>query len=305
MKFKIIVLLFVFSVAIGNAQDNFFRVITCKGEVYHIDESDNKSIVVPGSKIEASGKLVLNEGSMIKIISKDRPQKLQSEGTYDLKELYYSGDVNSMSFTGKFWNYLMEGLQKSDSKDDLKKYGNQLAAGGIKGYNKSSNQGIEIVSPIYGKITSTPLQFEWKTEDEYTGKYSLVIYDSQKTEIYKQETSNISAQISHQDLQFSQGTYFWKVTGKDISTQLIPFQFDPLSEDKIAKKLNRISDYVEGDELEKSWITAVVFEMEGYDYNAGLKYKDLVEAYPNHLLFKRLYALHLVKMGRADSTIDY
>ena len=68
-------------------------------------------------------------------------------------------------------------------------------------------------------------------------------------------------------------------------------------------KLGRISDYVEGDSLEKSWIEAVVYEMEGYEYEAGLKYENLMSSNPNHLLFKKLYVHYLAKTGNVENAI--
>lgn len=300
---QIIVFLFILLTAASvYAQENYFQVITCKGSVLYAGEEDGERTVVPGARIPAQGNLILSDGSMVKIISKDRPQKLQAPGTYDLSELYYASDKKSMSFTGKFWNYLMKGLHSSDSKSDIKKYGKQSASGGIKGFNTLASSEVKILSPVVGKISKLPIHFEWQGQSA-----QFKIIDSKNAIVLEKETSDEGITLSTTDIDLLPGTYYWQVVVNDRTSPIIPFEYQPLAESNMGSKLSRITDYVEGSELEKSWIRAVVYEMEGYIYEAGLMYNQLVADNADNLLIKKLYILYLARNGniaKAETLMD-
>ena len=72
-------------------------------------------------------------------------------------------------------------------------------------------------------------------------------------------------------------------------------RFYNVDEAKMKSKLERITDYVEGDEIEKKWMEAVVYEMEGYIYEAGNLYLKLQKEHPDNLLIRKLYILYLAR----------
>lgn len=292
MKQFLIILTLLFCIFNANAQEAHFQVITCKGLVVYENSDGSTKEVVPGTKIQAEGSLTLSENSMVKIISKDRPQKLQAPGTYDLAELYFSSDKKSMSFTGKFWNYLMKGLNKSDSKSEIKKYGKQSAAGGVKGFNSVRESEVKITSPVVGKVSGLPIAFEWEGE-----KSVFKIFDTKNQVVFESAVSLPKIEIEESDIQLTPGTYYWQVSSGGKTSPIIPFEYQPVENSQIESQLSRITDYVEGDELEKSWIRAVVYEMEGYNYEAGQMYKALIDAHPEDLLIRKLYIMYLAKNG--------
>jgi hypothetical protein len=292
MKHILIILTLFFVLINVQAQEAHFQVITCKGLVVYENSEGVAKEVVPGAKIMAEGNLTLSENSMVKIISKDRPQKLQTPGTYDLSELYFSSDKKSMSFTGKFWNYLMKGLSKADSKMAIKKYGNQSAVGGIKGFSSIAESEVKIISPVVGKVSGLPIVFEWEGEDTH-----FEIFNSKNAKIFEKTVATPSLELKQSDIDLSPGTYYWQVKSGDKTSPIIPFEYQPVDRTEMESKLSRITDYVEGDELEKSWIRAVVYEMEGYNYEAGKMYEALVKNNPDDLLIRKLYILYLASNG--------
>ena len=285
-----------------DAQDAFFQVITCRGTVVYEGVEGKEKEVVPGAKIPAEGNLKLGQESMVKIICKDRPQKLQTPGTYDLSELYYSSDKKSMSFTGKFWNYLMKGLQSSDSKAEIKKYGYQSAAGGIKGFSSIANSEVEINSPVVGKVSRLPILFDWEGE-----ACQFLMFDEKNEIVLDKVIEGSEYELLKAHLDIVPGLYYWQIKCGDKTSPIIPFEYQPLEVSKIESKLSRITDYVEGEDMEKSWIRAVVYEMEDYTYEAGQMYQSLLENYPDDLLIKKLYIMYLAKNGsveKAEKLID-
>lgn len=295
MKQFLFSLVFLLSFFGAMAQDAFFQVITCKGTVIYENDQGVSKEVVPGTKIEAKGSLTVSENSMVKIICKDRPQKLQTPGTYDLSELYFSSDKKSMSFTGKFWNYLMKGLYSSDSKAEISKYGNQSAAGGIKGFSSIASSEVKILSPVVGKVSSLPIEFEWEGENS-----NFRILDSKNQVVLEKTMKNPKLKVTNADIKLYPGTYYWQVKNGEKTSPIIPFEYQPIENSKIESKLERITDYVEGDELEKSWIRAVVYEMEDYNYEAGKMYLSLINAHPDDLLIRKLYIMYLAKNGKTN-----
>ena len=117
----ILIVIIVFTQLNVSAQDDQFRVISCTGNITH-NFNDEVVRVLSGAKIKPEGKLILGDGSRVKLICKDRPYTIHEKGEYDLVKIYSGSANQSMSFTGKFWNFIMDGLRKSDSKSDLKAY---------------------------------------------------------------------------------------------------------------------------------------------------------------------------------------
>ena len=286
------------------SQNDYFTVITIKGNVQHESKEGDLSQVVPGAKISVEGKLHLEDKSMIKIISGKRPQKLQTKGIYDLQELYFSDDKKSMSFTGKFWKYLTEGLEKTDTKENLRAYGSKLVAGGIKGYNSTATSEIPLLSPIVGDIAIGDLTFKWQPTDK--SKSSTLIIKTATGDVLAEETTSASElTLNMSELGAKAGQYHWSVTNSDKISSIVNFNYVPSPD--ISTRLSRITDYVEGDASEKQWIEAVVLDMEGRHYEASLILQALIAKKPNQLLYKKLYALNQVRLGNLDkaaATID-
>ena len=293
--FSAFLFLAILNVSIG--QKAYFRVITVKGDVMHLTENGQSSIV-PGTKLPIEGKLRIADGAMIKVITNDRSTKLQTPGEYSLEELHLSSNKKSMSFTGKFWKYLTDGLKNSDSKKELKAYGEKLVAGGIKGYSKSSDQ-INTTSPIFGKVYSRLLSFEWEDKTGVT----FILKNESGEIVHSKKVKGPEFTLDMKKLNLGFGHYSWLVESSKKKSEMLHFEF--VSAHHIDNKLVRIKDYVEGNEDEKLWIKAIVLEMDGYYYDSNKILETLVENDPNNLFYNKLIALNNVKVGNIDRGMDY
>lgn len=300
------VLVFLFSSQIGFSQEEF-RVISCSGQAEHYHQSDTSStVIIPGNKILPQGTLVIKENCQIKLISNDKPLVIDEPGEYDLEALYQGSISQSMSFTGKFWKFVVDGLKQSDSKKDIKKYHqNYLAvSGGIKGYSEE-NDLIQINSPLTGKITPSDLKITW-TSDIEDVFWIEILNAKDRSLVARVNTTGRDAMINAKTLE-SGKDYYIKVLTQDTISSEVKVSCITLDEENYNMKLESLVDYNTADALEKEWMKAVVLEIIEYPTEASIIYEQLLKEDQDNILIKKLYTLFLTRnnqLQRANQLIN-
>lgn len=302
VKFCFLLSLSLLSVSLF-AQGAQFRVISSQGEVKH-QTKDGEIVedIIAGSKLEAVGTLILEENAVVKIICRDKPQIINQAGMYDLEELFSKTAKKSMSFTGRFWKFIMDGLTNSDSKDDIKKYHKNYmsVSGGIKGYT-STDSGLRIASPYAGKIISSDFSVSWESEKE--GPYSIYLFTaSEREQLFSSETEMTQIDFSSSDYELTPGyDYYLRIQSADGSYDEILLQMVTMDEERINRRLNSLVDYEAADELEKKWMLAIVLEMEGFQNESSRIYQELIEMSPEDGFIKKNYLLFLARNNQLET----
>ena len=285
-----------------SAQEAEFRVISSQGAVKH-KTKDGKVIenILPGAKLAAEGTLIVEDSAEVKIICRDKPQVINKAGMYDLEELFSKTAKKSMSFTGRFWKFIMEGLTKSDSKDDIKKYHQNYmsVSGGVKGYTTSDN-GLRIQSPFSGKIVSGNFVTSW--ESKQAGPYSVQLYSANERELlFEANTDETMFSLSADQFQMTPGyDYYLKVQSSEGAYDELLLQMVIMNEERISRRLNSLVDYETADDTEKQWMRAVVLEMEGFQNEAHSIYKELMANSPDDGFLRKNYLLFLTRNNQLD-----
>lgn len=281
-------------------QSSQFRVISCTGDVTHKMASSEDRKIVPGASIKPQGSLILGDNSSIKIICSDKPQVLSEAGEYDLSQLYDDGTSKSMSFTGKFWNFIMDGLKKSDSEDDLLEYHKEYMSvtGGVKGYSPAESA-LNFISPLSGNLESSIVELKWN-DPKNSGIYNITV---RVEEGDKQVlTVNLKRPVYTIDLSkygVSEGQQVFLSVSHELAYQNeLSLIYKPINQKKIDRKLSSLIDYEKGSDKEKAWMQATIYEMEGYNTKASNMYEDLVKLYPEDGYIQKLNHLFLVRTNQ-------
>ena len=306
----ILIVIIVFTQLNVSAQDDQFRVISCTGNITH-NFNDEVVRVLSGAKIKPEGKLILGDGSRVKLICKDRPYTIHEKGEYDLVKIYSGSANQSMSFTGKFWNFIMDGLRKSDSKSDLKAYRKKYStvSGGIKGYS-SKNGEIKITNPYSGKITHCSMQINWadsssvkRNGEDYT--ISIINADDRYI-VFKREVAGTGYLLKESECNMILGNnYYIRVEGASESFDEISLEYVQMDTAKVNRRLSSLLDFDKSSPIEKQWMRATVLEMEGYVIDADAIYKDLLSKNLNDGFVNKLYNLFLTRNNQIDKVNDF
>lgn len=277
------------------SQDPQFRVISCSGDIQHV-VNDQKSQVSPGNKISPEGTLVLKEEAKIKLICKDTPYTIEKPGEYKLDELYNGSVQKSMSFTGKFWNFIMDGLKKSDSDKELKQYQKEYLSvqGGVKGYAEGSTW--QLITPIQGKVSSNNIILKWKKESRNEGIKVSILSKDDYYKVCDIDAEDTQIQFSASDCNLVLGNSYY-IVFEDASEKRVEYEMSyvEIDQDKIERRLNSLIDFNKADEREREWMKAVIFEMESFNYEANLIYKKLISEFPNDGFIRKMHLLFLIR----------
>lgn len=281
-----------------------FIVISCNGEVNHVVSHDSTMYkVIAGDKIEAKGKLVLEKNATIKLICNERPQSFAEVDEVNLENLYSEVTTQSISFTGRFWNFIVEGLKSSDSDKDLKKYHSEFLniKGSIKGYSEA-NSVIRIISPVGPIISDDQFKLKWTSQIDSLS-YRVHIMKQENRELIKTYRPTIMGMtISLDKLLLQQDeNYYLRIVDNKRNYSEILFQYKEVDEESIDRKLNSIIGYQESSDKEKAWMRATVLEMQGYVMEANSLFIGLLKEYPGDNYIQKLYLLFQTRTNQLEN----
>ena len=270
-KTVIAVIVFFFCMSIvADAQD--FIVISCNGHVHHVMAGDSiPHKIRAGDKIRANGKLLLDKGASVKLICNERPQTFSEVEEVNLDDVFAEVSSQSISFTGRFWNFIVDGLKSSDSDKDLKEYHNEYlnVKGGIKGYSDNKAV-ISIKHPFGGIVTRTEMPVTWSSKNR-DGLFTISVLDkSDRKVIYENKTKrrNHDILLSEIGLKRNDTQFYLRVSDDDCNFSEIDFQYSILDNETIERKLNSIIEYQSAEEKENfgcellSWKCKVILSMQ-------------------------------------------
>lgn len=308
MNYKLLSLIIVFFTiglqqkALGQSEDQKLIILSTTGTVLYAADDTNELQLLPGMNINNTGSIFLDEDARVRLIVKKKSVLLTGPGRYAVPDIYKSNTEASMSFSARFWNFVTDGMGNTENKKDLVKYHREYMKvhGGVKGY-ASMDSSILLTSPLSGYLTASDVTFEWSSEKSRSFRINLM--DASRTVIHTATTLNKETDIELGELDLQVGSeYFWQIT--DASDEAIKsessfiFQGDVDAERAISEKLFYLQDYMESNEIEKKWMTAVILEMEDYNHSADQIYKGLIKNEPDNLFYQKNYALFLARQNR-------
>lgn len=292
--------LLLFTSVVGQSQNSIEIIImSSKGEAYYSPEDGKENIpIIPGLRLPIKGSLFLNEEARVRILSQSRSKLLNGPGRYAMNDLISKKVIKSMSFTSRFWNFVIEGMGSKEDKKDLVKYHRDYMEihGGVKGYI-STSEFCTLLNPIGGKIASDDMIFTWDCLDSM----SLITFrmmDESRKVLYEHQTQDQSLEISMSDIGGNVGeTYIWLIDNGVNQTES-SIEYKPHKNAEILEKLLYVEDYMGASDSEKSWMKAVVLEMENYPYEADKIYQEVLLSDGDNYFIKDHYAMFLSRLGR-------
>lgn len=274
-------------------------VLSSQGEVsYSPKDGETDQSIIPGVRLPPEGSIFLDEEARVRIVVQSRSLLLNGPGRYNLEDMISSKTVKSMSFTSRFWNFVMEGMGSTEDKRDLVKYHRDYMKihGGIKGY-AAANERIKLLNPIGGRIASEEVHFQWQYENE-SAPLTFQLMDAARKIIIERPVSGGTTHVQLNDIGVDLGaTYYWSITDGEVASETM-IEYVPHKQSEILEKLLYLEDYIDADGSEKSWMKAVILEMENYPYEADKIYRQLLADDKENQFLKESYAMLLSRQGR-------
>lgn len=284
-------------------------VLSIKGNVKYSGVTGTEDVaLIPGASIPIEGDIFLDDDAKVRIIVNQKSVLLTS-GRYKMEDIYNANTKKSMSFSSRFWKFVMDGMGSASDRKDLNKYHREYMQvhGGIKGFT-SQDSSIILLSPSGGKVGVDSVQFSWKTKPSIPYG-TLVVLNNNREEKYraKQSGDHVWLSLSEIGLELDQN-YIWKIESEKDGAVIFAetdFLLVPSSSQDLISKLEYVTEYKEGSDMEKMWMEAVMFEMEGYFYDAESRYQYLLEQDKENLLVQKSYALFLSRKNQIQKAQEY
>ncbi len=291
------------------AQESKIIVLSCTGLAnFSAADGDEEIKLFPGISLPLTGSVLVQDGARARIIVNEKSVLLTGPGRYKLADIHEANTKKSMSFSARFWKFVVSGMGSTEDKKDLVKYHREFmkSHGGIKGFTEVDSS-IVLSALVRGNIASDSVVFSWTT-DNYKGPCQFRILDDKRNEVFSDYSENRSKNINlnRMGLSFG-GKYFWAVSYKNDSKTYnseLEFQYVPHKQSIIVEKLLYLEDYINANANEKTWMKAVILEMEGYFYESDQIYKRLLKEDGNNVFLKKNYALFLCRQNRLKDASD-
>lgn len=291
------------------AQDNSIIVLSCQGESKYAPEDGSEDIkLLPGLELPISGTVFIGEESRVKVIVNQKSVILSGPGRYLISDIHASNTKKSMSFSSRFWKFVVSGMGSTNDRKDLIKYHREFmqSHGGVKGFSEEGGD-IVLAKVIRGKIAIDKVYFAWSTKD-FEGPCEFSLLDAKRNVVFSNITEDNHLTVDLNETGLSFGSYYtWKVNykidGKTYNSEL-EFQYVPHKQSEILEKLLFLDDYLKANDREKRWMKAVMLEMEEYFYEADLEFRELLKNDSNNLFLQKSYALFLVRQNRVHAATD-
>ncbi len=304
----------------SKAQNSSILVLNVKGQVDYLkDQSSTKERLLPGMKISGSGALELKEEARVNLLYNGKRIQLDKQGAYDIKTLIEKNDkALSMSFAGRFWDFVNDGLSHSDDTESLNKYEERLLAvtGGVQGFAMGESR-AQTIMPATGYIGANIVTFNWHSIKTPAVFYQFKIYLVEQEElVFQAITRDTSLTLDFSQLVFHpNNSYEWQIETESQNkseagenevekSDFRTFEYMPNIDELIAEKTAKIEEYADADAFEKKWMEAIVMEQEGFIYDAYNRYNDLRLQSPENLLVKKLFASFLVRQGLTQQALE-
>ncbi len=320
MKINFIPIFFFLTLSFSiTAQESSIIVLNLNGQIeYLIDQSDTVERLFPGMKVSDSGALNLKKGAKVNLLYNGKLIQLDEEGVYELKTLTEKNDkALSMSFAGRFWDFVSVGLSQTDDNETLNDYSKQLLAvtGGVQGYAEEGLS-IQTIMPADGNIGAEIVTFNWYHSTKADVYYLFKIYQAEEEQlVFQASIRDTSITLDFTQLVFHPNeVYQWSVEmqewekdgeGKEmVKSDSKNFEYFLNVDEIIVQKAEKISDYKKADDFEKKWMQAIVMEQENFIYDAYNRYLSLRSQHPENLLIKKLFAAFLVRQGLTLEAVE-
>jgi hypothetical protein len=213
-----------------------------------------------------------------------------------------------MGFTGRFWSFITESVQESESTEKLQKHHRRYmskTSASIKGYAQQEHT-IATSFMTMGKLPAATVTFKWR-HTPGTTPYTFRLTTDTGDPVAQLLTRDTVLTLDLEQLALDfQSEYQWTVVrenGKESSAP-VPFELVANTEEKARKSLSLQNDYKSADNTEQRLMIAYYLEQENSFYSANEVYEQLLGSQPDNVLLRRLYASFLARMDMLPEGMD-
>lgn len=284
-------------------------VLHCSGQVnYFAQNNSTPRKLYPGLELPLDGRIRCNKGASAKLLYNRKSFLVKSTQIQDIKDIVGIEDKSaSMSFGGRFLNFLTESMQESESTDKLqenhRRYMNKTTAA-IKGYS-AKDYSIPTDFLNIGVLPAERVIFKWRNSSG-SGAYTFTLQDETGGTVAQLLVRDTFVTLDLSELMLdSQAEYQWQVSRNHNQDRSAPlaFRVDANSKSKALKAIDKTADYQAGDSAEQQLMLAYQFEQNQCFYNADELYRQLYKASPDNVLYRRLYSAFLMRTNRMEESI--
>ncbi|MBL7825873.1 MAG: tetratricopeptide repeat protein [Saprospiraceae bacterium] len=259
--------------------------------------------VYPGLQLQVSGKIRCLKGGSAKLLYQGKAYIVSGARTQDISEVVKANvKATQIGFTGRFFNFITESLQESESTEKLQKHHRRYMgknSASIKGF---SSKQFEIVTPLVltGKLPAAKVTFKWRNTTG-SGPYTFQLCDESGNIVASLLAKDTLVTLDLEELAMNfEAEYTWQVTRNDgkSSSAPMPFELTRQTQEKAQKDLEIVSSCDDCSDSEKRLMLAYFLEQENQFYQAADIYNAMLEKDPNSTLTRRLFAAFMARMNQ-------
>jgi hypothetical protein len=257
--------------------------------------------VYPGLELQTSGRIRCLKGGSAKILYQGCTFSISGGRLQEISEVVKAATTSTqLGFTGRFWNFITESMQESESTEKLKKHHRRYmskTSGSIKGY-ATTEHAIATSLLTMGKLPAANITFKWRNT-KGSGPYTFMLTTENGAVVAHLLTRDTFLTLDLEQLAMDfQGEYQWTVTrnnGQESSATL-PFALTSKAVETAEQSLDKQEEFKTANASEQRLMVAYLLEQENCFYNANEVYQNLLAAEPQNILVSRLYAAFLARM---------
>ncbi len=232
--FAFVFALVVAGVAEVGAADDYFKVISMKGNVELQQKAKNKwEKVKISQKICESDKIRLSEGASLNLVhSTGKTMFLNTAKEYNIAQLMKMTSRKSDGVSSKLARAVVEDINKADNVMTGDNYKRQasLTGAGVRGIF-----GVRALAPRKTHYTTGKLTFTWFSAGP-DAEYTFVITSIDNTPLYTVTTKDTLLELNIDEINLKRDVYyFWSVSsGDEYSRRPDNYSFKVLPESKVS-----------------------------------------------------------------------
>lgn len=307
------IILTIWGVCLGMAlaaQNPTAVVLHVTGQVQYFSSANAApKKVYPGLEMQTSGRIRCQKGGSAKILYQGNTFNVTGGRLQEIGEIVKAATTASqMGFTGRFWSFITESVQESESTEKLQKHHRRYmskTSASIKGYAQREHA-IATSFMTMGKLPAATVTFKWR-HTPGTAPYTFRLTTETGDPVAQLLTRDTVLTLDLEQLALDfQGEYQWTVVREDgkESSAPVPFELVSNMEEKARKSLSLQNDYKTADNTEQRLMIAYYLEQENSFYSANEVYEQLLASQPNNALLRRLYASFLARMDMLPEGVD-
>jgi hypothetical protein len=290
--------------SLATAQNNTAIVLHNIGQVQYMSSKNASAArIYPGMELSLNGKIRCLKGGSAKLLYKGQTFNVSSGRLQDISEVVKSASSGSqMGFTGRFWSFITESVQESESTEKLQKHHQRYmskTSAAIKGY-ATKKQKADYALLLAGKLPAATVTFRWRTTPG-VGAYQFLLADEKGKAVAALAVRDTMLTLDLEQLVLDyQGEYQWEVKRGQTEEPVIALPFTLMASnttEMVRQKLSSEPAFQQASVEEQNLMMAYFLEQDQSFYSAALLYDKLLAQSPDNPLYRRLYATFLARMN--------